>query len=932
MNECHASQAWINKPKDPAVQKHLSPIAVCGACLWFAIFSLLARVAEGQIAGSANTNIFFDENPHTICLRDGCIMRGQIVSCDEEAIILRRSGVSAPLHILRDQVSRVLLASPDSAALSPNYLSAVRILPRRNSESLKPLVPTVQFNDSDWLRGALQSSDGNTFALTLLPGQTIHIARPQISSMLFQREQAPGFCLSANRPELLAGWTGGTGRATAKFNDAGITIPPGEWISHDLGDLRKCEISFSLPAAEEDGARLCFQPRFGMLGTGSRTNGTVTFDLNAEHLAKTVDFLPSEDIPVPKANPPQEGTVFYRLHLDDVKGRLIIARNGVQVTTCDTTSRRDAKANWIDSANNRLHAVCLGRAMERAEYQRPLTFTEFKVRAWNGDLPQGESHDAPADSLSEADAPSTPGNLELLNSQSLKFAGEEKSITEGMLIQFPNHALPLAMADCHLLLGNHGELNAASLRFDGTQFHCKTCFASELNLSLDTVVSIFFINRRAPLPSSPNLLCFKNGDQISGTLIHAAAGESVLWRLPSGQEVEVSADQVIGIRTYFVPNAPNELPAIALSNGDCLRAAFFALDETQLHLFHSAFGELAIPRKSLLRILFNKDFIAACGEWSPDAWIYPDKPAGAQPDRAPSTSQDIKPWICFDGKFIAQNQPALLGMRGGLHAPVCDSADRFEISFDALHTSGDRPPGFYCTLHPGFRKQVTIQSNSTNLEITIAGAGAGNRRQIPMPESAATARINVHIFVNSKTGTAEIFLNGVSLAKIGASPGEAFPGIRESFALYPNFVDGYATVFANLWVGPWSGEHGPQNPGDAEVLLVNGDALGGAVKETRDGKLLLESELGPVALPVENTQAINFGTAFSPRRTAARLRLRDGSSLNIDAYHFENGEVKGSSDTLGEIRVPESALAELILAPTLPERSPASVLDSPAAK
>jgi hypothetical protein len=103
----------------------------------------------------------------------------------------------------------------------------------------------------------------------------------------------------------------------------------------------------------------------------------------------------------------------------------------------------------------------------------------------------------------------------------------------------------------------------------------------------------------------------------------------------------------------------------------------------------------------------------------------------------------------------------------------------------------------------------------------------------------------------------------------------------------------------------------------------------------RGGKFTLESDLGPLEIPVEQVVKIDFGGAMSAENAVARIALADGTNINVDAFHWDGHELSAHSATLGDLRLPGGLVTELIYTPTarhapvLPEPKKRSPKDSP---
>ena len=95
----------------------------------------------------------------------------------------------------------------------------------------------------------------------------------------------------------------------------------------------------------------------------------------------------------------------------------------------------------------------------------------------------------------------------------------------------------------------------------------------------------------------------------------------------------------------------------------------------------------------------------------------------------------------------------------------------------------------------------------------------------------------------------------------------------------------------------------------------------GNVISLRDGKVVVDTDVGEFEMPMERIAGIEFGGTPAPIRTAGRIRLRDGAVLNVDQFRFEADGIAGKSPVLGELKFAAADIAELVLAPQ-PARFP----------
>jgi hypothetical protein len=259
----------------------------------------------------------------------------------------------------------------------------------------------------------------------------------------------------------------------------------------------------------------------------------------------------------------------------------------------------------------------------------------------------------------------------------------------------------------------------------------------------------------------------------------------------------------------------------------------------------------------------------------------------------------------------------------GLHQEISSTMQRFEIRFDIKSPAGSGYATFRLAGKDGGPAlSLTFASNSVYLyTYNPKHRQRGNHQSITLHDKTRGLgpTRSVRLFVNTVTGTSDLFVSGERAAHLGKDAGDQLSegDYSARIQLSPQGIS--SSALANLWIGPWSGElPKPTDATGPSTALVNGDVAPGTPKAMRDGKWSLESDLGNLELPAEKIMSVDFGGDLHPHHTAARLRLADGSSLNVDDFHWKEHELTAHSATLGDLRLPAAAIAELIYDPALP--------------
>jgi hypothetical protein len=329
------------------------------------------------------------------------------------------------------------------------------------------------------------------------------------------------------------------------------------------------------------------------------------------------------------------------------------------------------------------------------------------------------------------------------------------------------------------------------------------------------------------------------------------------------------------------------------------------------------------------------------------AWAATEKGYQANPDQLP----DSRPWKYLDGTYTRRpladtGNPNELNTIG-LQCEIDPALERLEARFEI-----DSPvPQFtmalfktpYGSVQFGGRGHLGAgqRTDMVALQATVSGnwGGLGSidesghfmwkqfpeddgpapPRQLPggRPPSPPARHRAVRLFADFHAGTCDLLLDGVHVSHVRAGP-ESRP-VHGVLRIVPSTARGAMASFSNLWVGRWNGalpESG-RRPA-AGIVLVNGDQISGAPKGLRGDHFEIENDLGAFEIPVNKTAVIEFGAAAPANAAAARLRLVDGTTLNVDAFHYGERELTAHSETWGDLHISRDAIAELVYAPAVP--------------
>lgn len=874
--------------------------------------------ANGGNAGDKARNV--EGYAHVLVFHDGRQICGEVVEITKDEIVWRRPDASEALRFPRSEVRRVILTQSPGRNTFP-----VRNVTRKGTSGDRSTSApaTVKLPGGDWLFGDLTSADGQTFALKLGAETTCTIARAQIEWLNFGMEPVPAFGFAGNALAI-DGWLSRSPSAQMEVKGGTLTVRDAAWIGRTVSPPRRFEIAFEVPEDGEEGLRLWIQP-FGPQPNCYGT-GTVELRFGRKELSRLIFFqkFDRQNTPLSKESVAEKGPVRYRVLYDGVGRRVVILRNGRQVGDWPFVTQKDDVEQADATRQININGICFDR--QEHDGDRHLKFNQLRVQPWDGVTPKSGEAATGGDRLSFGDE-SFLGKLEALSETELSFNGVQKPRNGGAFVQFENATVPLAAADAMLAFGKQGELSVTGLEIRDGKVHCQTAFAPEFEMPVGTLQTIAFQRRSTATPQPADVLVFKNGDELSGSLLSAALNGPLRWKATNGQEVEIQPGRVAGVRFASAENAKpsGNVATVELRNGERLQGELVALDENQLQWKHAQLGAFTLARGQLWHLYPNPRLDVWDGGRDPFSWL------GGTSERAGASekTQPARPrsWIYLDGNFVLRPGGDDSGFDmdegDGLQRVVRNECERLEMRCEVTRASA-APPNFCFQISAkGDAGSLSAMCSYGNLQLVVNNPKSPNRqnwRNISLRNklNEATSRVEMRIFVDRKVGTADVLVDGVLAVRIGQDANDRLPGLGERVRFRSYSRDEVPLVFSNLWVGPWNGElprSGEDRP--AATALANGDVASGAPKALHEGKFLIESEIGSLELAPVKVQAVDFGGTLLSEKSAARIRLADGCAINVDTFRWDGRELVAHSPTLGDLRLPAGAVSELIYDPAL---------------
>jgi hypothetical protein len=374
-----------------------------------------------------------------------------------------------------------------------------------------------------------------------------------------------------------------------------------------------------------------------------------------------------------------------------------------------------------------------------------------------------------------------------------------------------------------------------------------------------------------------------------------------------------------------VKDGPGEVPegtAFEFRNGDCLSGRFIALDERHVQLAHPRLGELTIDREQLCNLYPRTNLAPVRAGARPGAWTQINPAKAARSPFMDEQQSALEDWIYLDGKFVPRMEPSnstVLRARVVEAPSLPATLKRYELRFDCTCAQLALPGvGLHLATPDG---TVWVRANLYGGQLafyqqTRAGRGLQNWRQAPAPERTdlRSTRASFRVLVDTERGTASVSVNGLKPATMGDRGKGGSPGLGQKLQISVG-GNGLQHVLSNVWIAPWNGEDTSAGAGGPTIVFANGDVSAGEPTKFSEGRFSLESEAGPLEVPAERIAAVRFRGEPSAARAPGRIRLYDGSVINVESFRWDGSGLAARGVNIGDFRLAVDDVRELVFDP-----------------
>ena len=878
------------------------------------INGLVIEGEEGGEGGSAASDA--SDTAQVLEFADGSRLHGTLEKLDgaKKEIVWRGLEASGPVTFPLAHVSR--------------WDAPIKTKPEVKTRA------TVKLTGGDWLAADVNSLSKDQLHLTLGDGTAVVVDRARVEWIYFSKT-ATAECYDG--PTGLSGWVSD---GSWTYREGALRATRATVIGRFFEALPD-QVEYRFEFEQSAGDARAFAVLLHGADPAARNigPGTVRLMINDTQFnlwAQRKDQMKQEGIDLTKILAPPAGggaqpkrrVLRWRIFEDRPAGRLVVFLEGRKVGDFRDMGK-------IKAGENRGGFSFQPMAWSNEGEQ---SVAKIKVLPWDGFVPVDDALEdvrPKTDQVVQADGDRAAGRIESITADKVQIGTTSVPRSGVEMLRFarpatvPEEDPPLG----RVRLAQRGEFEVTSLGFQDGKLRVGTHFGGTLTLAAANVRGLELFHL-APLAGPPvDVVLFKNGDQLRGALGASASGQKLRWQTaPAAPPVELDVAQLAGVQLAPRGARPEAKTGVLARcrNGDLLAGNFVALDKKQVALESGAAGRLTIPRDRVQALYFSQegrlpvlDGAAEHEVWEKGLNLNPNRPQAANQPKpaAPPPSR----WSYFDGVFavkraVQRGRDANDGSTN-LGRIIEGMPARVEFSFDlagkanqlfmtAQLFSEPNNPGYMLQLHPG--------------GLFIYDTGAQQRRggqqqqvQIQFGDKvkAGALRHRVRILADRPSGRMTVLINDTVITGFGPKAGAAPRNLGNGLALMPQ--QNMAITFSNLWVAPWNGQlpgTGPAPVAAAEsVLLANGDETQGTVGQGTPEMVQIESEVGPLDVPLSRLTMVEFGNRAAENTEGVRLRLTDRSVITVSAYRIENDMLIGQSAVCGEIKVPLAAVQEIVL-------------------
>lgn len=420
--------------------------------------------------------------------------------------------------------------------------------------------------------------------------------------------------------------------------------------------------------------------------------------------------------------------------------------------------------------------------------------------------------------------------------------------------------------------------------------------------------------------ASADSLIFRDGDFLYGKLLSIDDQGSIRWQHPDATEpTEFDQNAIAQIdfpeSTNAVHHSENAC-RISLNDGNSLVGDLVSCDHGALVLQTWYAGRLSIPRANLQSLVFIPrspavmDGIAGLDGWTQGSasailptetghWTY--RNGAFYADKAASIARDVKLPDVAEIQFD-------LAWKGGLNLAVALYTDSLQPILLTAKDSGPNFGGFY-----SLRFQYSAFIDLWPIKKTEPLHPLG---QLYIPALNTSDHLHVDLRVSKPQAKVALILDG-KLVKEWVDPGGfAGEGTGVRFVQNPPGIIKLSNLRITRWDGNFSAEADqPDDTTHDAVWPDNGARVAGAIDSIADGKLRINTDKGPVELPLAMVNNIDFAhkqaAPTEPQPNTVRGTFVQGDTVTFLLESWRPDRMVIRSPDFGKVRVDPAAFTRL---------------------
>lgn len=422
--------------------------------------------------------------------------------------------------------------------------------------------------------------------------------------------------------------------------------------------------------------------------------------------------------------------------------------------------------------------------------------------------------------------------------------------------------------------------------------------ASRINVPAPAGGSAKSSSPATAVPQDGDVLKFRNGDSLHGTVMTVVPGTGLRWRRSDVKEpVGFDLANVVELQLSARPPRTSRTAhhtVIELTNGDRLAGDIVSLNDKVLVLNTWYAGTLSVKRPMIQRITFGASsnpeavFIGPTGldgwtqEGNRGAWSY--KKGALYGRQNGSVARDVKlPDVAnieFDVAWLGQLSMQFAFYIDDLRQLYNAGGYMMQFNYSNVYLQRSRP-------------QRGFNQLGTNVDV---------------PDFQRKTKGHISVRVNKPKKTIALFVNG-NLVKQWTDPGE-FAGKGTGIMF---FAQGQGQLrVSNISVTSWDGKldtdavaTAASAPVEDLVRFANNDKVSGNLTGIANNEIAFATSFAGMKIPLERVAQIELAgqKAEQARRQAndARAYFLDGSRFTLALEKLDDQSLVGTSENCGRV-------------------------------